>query len=407
MTSFAVEENEIQMTGPAHTRSQSDGDGAHSQPPENPLAGPGVYTFWKGRVALYAILKALGVGQGDCVVLPGYTCFAVPSAVFFAGALPIYVDIDPHTFNLSFDGVKAICHPNVKAILVQHTYGMPANTAPIVSWAREQGIAVIEDCAHAWGSRYLDESGVWHEVGTTGDAAFFSCHWTKPISTGLGGWVKVANLKLEDGVRRFYTEECVSPSLREVLLLAGQVAVREIVSAPWAYWMARDAYQRLYRRGILVGSSTKDELRGMKPPDYAKRMSVFQQWLLKRRSAKNSLRVHSRRLKAVYDAALESVGLPVFKTAEYADPVLLRYPVRVSNKDWVLTQARRRWIELGDWYKHPVDQPEDSKADSFGYRMGMCPEGERAGREVVTLPMHERVTERAARNIVQFLKEVA
>src|SRR6266403_4192071 len=58
----------------------------------------GRVTFWRGRVALYAILKALGIGRGDQVVVPGYTCFAVPSAVCFAGAQPLFADIEPSTF---------------------------------------------------------------------------------------------------------------------------------------------------------------------------------------------------------------------------------------------------------------------------------------------------------------------
>src|SRR5690348_10116453 len=68
---------------------------------QDPLSAPGIYTFWRGRVALYGILKSLAIGPGDSVLVPGYTCFAVPAAVLFAGALPLYVDIEPDTFNIS------------------------------------------------------------------------------------------------------------------------------------------------------------------------------------------------------------------------------------------------------------------------------------------------------------------
>jgi dTDP-4-amino-4,6-dideoxygalactose transaminase len=136
-------------------------------------------------------------------------------------------------------------------------------------------------------------------------------------------------------------------------------------------------------------------------------MSGFQEWLLRRLLAEASPEAHRRLLKEVYDSALAAAGLPVLKVPRYADPILLRYPVRVRNKDRVLAEARRRWIELGDWYKHPVDRPEGSVAADFGYRTGMCPEGERASREVVTLPMHTRVTEAIARKSVNFLKELA
>jgi dTDP-4-amino-4,6-dideoxygalactose transaminase len=308
---------------------------------------------------------------------------------------------------MSLRGIEANCGAHTRAVLVQHTYGMPANVFPLVEWARRRGIAVIEDCAHALGSRYLDPAGVWHEVGTAGDAAFFSSHWNKPVSTGLGGWAKVMNPEVEVRLRRFHDEDCVSPSWCEAVLLAAQVVVHKLFLTPRLYWMARTAYQWSYSRGVLVGSSTDEELRGVMPLEYCKRMSGFQEWLLRRLLATASLQAHRRLLKEIYDSALAAAGLPVLRIPEYADPVLLRYPVRVRNKNHVLAEARRRWIELGDWYKHPVDRPEESDSADFGYRTGMCPEGERASREVVTLPMHSRVTEAIARHSVNFLKELA
>jgi dTDP-4-amino-4,6-dideoxygalactose transaminase len=363
-----------------------------------------VYTFWQGRVAFYGILKALGVGPGDRILVPGFTCYVVPSAIFFAGGQPDYVDIEPDTLNISLRGIEAACGAHTRAVLVQHTYGVPANVFSIVQWARRQGIAVIEDCAHALGSRYLHPDGVWHEVGTAGDAAFFSSHWNKPVSTGLGGWAKVTNPAVEVRLRRFHDEECVSPSRREAVLLAAQVALHTLFITPRTYWTVRTAYQWSYRRGFFVGSSTDEELRGVMPPGYCKRMSGFQEWLLRRRLAKASLEAHRRFLKEIYDSALAAAGLPTLRIPEYADAVLLCYPVRVRNKEKVLAEARRNWIQLGDWYKHPVDRPEDSHATDFGYLTGMCPEGERASREVVTLPMHAGVTERIALRTVDFLR---
>ena len=99
-------------------------------------------TFWKGRTALYAVLRSLEVSQGDTVLVPGYTCFAVPSAVMFTGARPVFADIDPNTFNVSLQTIlKALAQTSsrtVKAVVVQHTYGIPADIRPILDWARYQ-----------------------------------------------------------------------------------------------------------------------------------------------------------------------------------------------------------------------------------------------------------------------------
>ena len=377
----------------------------------NSVLTPATFTFWRGRVALYAILKSLGIGPGDSVLVPGFTCFAVPAAVIFAGARPLYVDIDRDTFNISPSALQSIWNEhageNIKAILIQHTYGLPANLVPIIAWAGEHGIATIEDCAHAWGSRYRDHGGEWMDVGTAGDAAFFSSQWTKPVSTGLGGWAAAHDPVLALRLRRFYESECLAPSPTETAALAVQVAVRGMFSSSWAHWTARSVYQRLYRRGLAVGTSTPAELQGKMPPRFAKRMSAFQRWLLRKRLAKTSIQTRRRDLKSFYDAALQTAGLPTFHIPSYADPVLLRYPVRVRNKKQALAEAERRRIEIGDWYAHPVDLPEGLAADVFAYRQGMCPEGERAAREVVNLPMHSSVTDKIASHAVGLLKEFA
>jgi len=386
-------------------------------PDEMPLDTDGCFppdravTFWRGRVALYAILKALGIARGDRVVVPGYTCFAVPSAVCFAGAEAVFADIEPSTFNVSLETITSALRSkggaSVKAIIIQHTYGIPAETARIVSWARERGIATIEDCAHVWGSRYRDAFGKWLPVGALADASFFSSQWTKPISTGLGGWVNTDDPKLGAGLQRFRSEGCVPASKGEIAVLAMQVGIRKLISHPRIDGIMKKIYQALYSRGLVVGTSSKEELRGEIPSQYAKRMSSFQEWLLCRSLRDNRVVMHRRRLKRVYDAALEAAGLPVLRLPEGIDPVLLRYPVRVEHKVRVLAEAKRRGFEIGDWYSHPIDRPESLSAEVLGYQQGSCPQGELAAREVVNLPMNLNVTEESARRVVEFLREFA
>ncbi len=366
-------------------------------------------TFWRGRVALYAILKAIGIGSGDCVVVPGYTCFAVPSAVCFAGAKPVYADIEPSTFNLSLKTIQSALRRNpgarVKAIIIQHTYGIPADTQPIVSWARERGIASVEDCAHVFGGRYLDEFNNWLPAGSLADASFFSSQWTKAISTGLGGWVNTQDLNLRVGIERFRSKDCAEPSNGEVAMLAAQIAIRGLLSHPRIDSILRSVYQSMYSRGLVVGTSSKEELRAQMPPGYAKRMSSFQEKLLRRSSTDESYAGRRRRLQRVYDQSLELAGLSALTVPENCDPVLLRYPVRIKQKARALAEARKYGLEIGDWYTQPIDGPESLDEKTLGYRPGTCPEGELAGREVVNLPMGRRVTEKSARQMVDFLKK--
>ena len=368
------------------------------------------FTFWKGRVALYGSLKALGIGPGDAVIIPGYTCAMVPGAVLFAGAKCIYADIDPETYSPSLgnysDAFEANPQTRIKALLLQHTYGIPGASPRIAAWAREQGMVVIEDCAHSLGTRYCDDRGTWHEVGSAGDLAFFSSQWSKPVSTGLGGWLATANKNIAKKIARFHDEECNEPSFREISLLAGQLVLRSLFSSPRSYWMAANAFRSLASLGIFVGTNDGGEFEGKMPERYAKRMSGLQQWLLKKRLATTALLVRRRNLKLIYDEALRSCGLPTLSVPHYADPVLLRYPVRVRNKEEVVERARQKRIELGDWFNHPL-HPREAKAEVFGYRDGLCPEGERAATEVVNLPLTAQTTEKTAREAVDFLRQVA
>jgi perosamine synthetase len=372
----------------------------------------GSITFWRGRVALYAILKALGIECGHAVVLPGYTCFAMPSAVCFTGAQPLYADIQPSTFNLTLETVQSAIRDNpganVKAIIIQHTYGIPAETQPIVSWARERGIATIEDCAHVLGSRYRDDQGHWIPAGSLADASFYSSQWTKPISTGLGGWANTHDLNLRAALNRFRSEHCVQPSRSEVAILASQVAIRTFVSHPRIDGVLKQVYQALYGAGLLVGTSSREELLAQMPAGYAKRMSPFQEHMLQRSTGHGAIEEqHRRQLKKVYDEAFQSAGLSALNVSARLDAVLLRYPIRIKQKARALTEAKRYGFEIGDWYNYPIDGPSSLDRAKLGYRPATCPEAERACREVVNLPMGCRVTASSVVRMVRFLMKFA
>ena len=149
-------------------------------------------TFSKGRVALYALLRAAGIGPGDEVVLPGFTCVVVPAAVGYTGASPVYHDIDSRTFNGDPALAAAAIGPRTRALIVQHTFGLPADLGGLPQLCRERGVVLIEDCAHAIGATRDQRA-----VGTLGDAAFCSLQWSKPATIGLGG---IARFNAPDSV---------------------------------------------------------------------------------------------------------------------------------------------------------------------------------------------------------------
>ena len=182
--------------------------------------------FWKGRVALYAILRALGVGEGDEVILPGYTCVVAVNPVKFLGARPVYVDIEPATYNLDPDLVESKITPRTKVIIAQHTYGYPAEMDAILDIANRHGLPVIEDSCLAIGSTYKGR-----KTGTFGLAAFWSFQWNKTFTTGIGGMVTTSDADLAAQLMR--GTDLVSVHLRSKLPADGLTVYAAYNAATW------------------------------------------------------------------------------------------------------------------------------------------------------------------------------
>ena len=143
--------------------------------------------------ALHLALLALGVGPGDEVVTVSHSYIATANAVRYCGAEPVFVDVDPDTFNLDPARLEAALGPRTRAILTVHQMGMPCDLAAILAIARRHGLPVVEDAACAIGSEILWD-GRWERVGRPhADVACFSFHPRKVMSTGDGGMITCAN----------------------------------------------------------------------------------------------------------------------------------------------------------------------------------------------------------------------
>lgn len=142
-----------------------------------------------GSSALQVAMLALGIGAGDRVVTTPFTFAASSNAVIHAGAQPVFVDVDPATFNLDPSAVEHVLRRGgVRAILVVHLYGLPADMQAFRALADRYGVMLIEDCAQAHGAAINGR-----RAGTFSDAAIFSFYPTKNMTTGEGGMLVTAN----------------------------------------------------------------------------------------------------------------------------------------------------------------------------------------------------------------------
>jgi perosamine synthetase len=155
-------------------------------------------SFTNGTATLYAALVGVGVQAGDEVIVPPLTMASTSLAVLHAGAVPVFADIDPRTFNISPASIAERITPRTKAIIPVALYGLSPDMDAIMSLARRHGLAVIEDDAQCFLGKYKGRT-----VGTLGDLASFSFQSTKHMTCGEGGMVITSNPAYADSVARF------------------------------------------------------------------------------------------------------------------------------------------------------------------------------------------------------------
>lgn len=155
-----------------------------------------VYACSHGTAALHTAIAAVDPEPGDEIVTTSITDMGALTPIIYQAAIPVFADVDPLTYNLTAESIEAVLSPRTKAIMVTHLFGNPCRMGPIMELARSRGIAVIEDCAQAFGAEIHGQ-----KVGTFGDIGCFSLQQGKHITTGEGGLVASNN---PDLARRMY-----------------------------------------------------------------------------------------------------------------------------------------------------------------------------------------------------------
>lgn len=163
--------------------------------------------------ALHLVMKSIGIGSNDEVIVPTFTFAATANSVSFCGAKPVLVDVDSETFNISPKEIKKKISKKTKAVIVVHYGGQACDMDEINSIAKNHGIIVVEDCAHALGSTYKNK-----KCGNIGTSGCFSFYPTKVITTGEGGMVTTNNSKINNKVNQLKNQGMnILPTKREKL----------------------------------------------------------------------------------------------------------------------------------------------------------------------------------------------
>ena len=163
-----------------------------------------------GTAALDAAVAALGIREGDEVIMPAFTIISCASAVVRAGGKPILVDSDARTWNMDVRQVEEKITPRTRAIMVVHIYGLPTDMAPLLAIAERHGLRIIEDAAEMHGQTYGGRP-----CGSFGDASVFSFYPNKHVTTGEGGMIVTDDAAIAERCRAL-RNLCFQPARRFV-----------------------------------------------------------------------------------------------------------------------------------------------------------------------------------------------
>jgi len=336
-------------------------------------------SFNSGRSALLAILTAFGIGKGDEVLVQAFTCVAVPNSILWAGAKPIFADIDG-SLNIDVRDAEYKISPKTRAIIVQHTLGVPADMDAITAFAKKHKLLLIEDCAHSLGAQYNGKP-----VGQIGDAAFFSFGRDKVVSSVFGG-LAIIQKKHKNEVKKLV-------DFQKNLRYPSNFWIWQQLLHPIVFSLVLPTYNMGFGKLLLfVCQKLKllsfpvyaEEKCAIKPDDFPKKYPNALAYLLELQLTKlESLNNHRKHIAGYYQERLKKLGIHPLQLREGA--VYLRLPLLVSNPKSTLSAAKKSGILLGNWYHNTID-PVGVIFENIGYRRGLCPNAEKAAAHIINLP---------------------
>jgi perosamine synthetase len=353
------------------------------------------YSFCHGRVGLYGLLCGLGIRPGDEILLQVPTHIVVANAIRYTGARPVYVDCQLENYNIDLEQAEQRITPRTKALVLQHTFGIPVDLDAALDLTHRYGITLIEDCVHALGATYDGR-----QVGSFGHAAFFSSEETKTISTTMGGMVVTDGPELAARLQEFQ-QGCPRPPAWQTFRYILKLVLYHGMTEPHVHQYMRAIYEFFGKRNPLPQPTTDEEIYGKHPAAYEQRFSNAQAALgLRQLQRLESNVAHRRAMGAAYRKWLSARGFRVPALPAKADPAYVRYPVWVEDTALTVRIAQRR-ATLGTWFSSVL---EEAASPACGdYEMGSCPRAEEAARHLVNLPTNPRVSEQDVEAIVSAL----
>lgn len=323
-----------------------------------------------GTAALHAACFAAGIKEGDEVIVSPMTFAASSNCVLYCGGRPIFVDIDPKTYNIDVSKIEEKITKNTKAIIPVDFTGQVADLDKINEIAEKYNLTVIEDAAHALGSEYKGK-----KVGTLSHMTEFSFHPVKPITTAEGGMIVTNDEKLYQRLQLFRTHGIT----RDCNLLSHN-------EGPWYYEQIDLGFNyRITDVQCALGSSQMDKIDG-----FIKRRREI---VGKYNTAFKELNDY---ITTPYEAEFSNSGWHIYVIKLNLDKL------KVSRKEiFEALQAENIGVNVHylPVYLHPY-------YESLGYKRGICPEAEKLYSQIITLPLFPNMIDSDINDVINAVKKV-
>ncbi len=353
------------------------------------------------RYGLYLLLDALGIGEGDEVIVPGLTYFAIPAMVGLKGATPIMADIGLTTHTLDPDAFRQAITPRTKAVIPTHLFGTPCDMSAIVEIAEEHGIQVIEDCAQSTGANYRGE-----RTGSLGHHAYYTFGLTKNITTLSGAMVTTRDPEVAAHIRNAIDDGGYASSWKTTKEALVGTAMY-VATHPWIYWwtvhpaivfgnwMGKDPIHERFGEQ----ERTYDEL----PSHYhnqGRALAVQAAVGLKQLERIDDLNGARIRNGRFLDANLGNVpGLAAPTYPEGSAPIYMSFVVHHSNRDGLASALRDRGVDTTTGYMN--DLSDHPLFDAF---RRPCPNAKKAMAELLHIPVHPNLRPSELEHMVESVR---
>ena len=299
-----------------------------------------------GTSALHCAMMALGIGEGDEVIVPANTYIATAWGVTYTGAVPVFVDCTPDTWEIAPDRIEEKITDRTKAILGVHLYGQPFAFREVKEIADRHGLYVVEDCAQAHGALYEGKM-----VGSLGELGCFSFYPGKNLyAFGEGGSVTCKKKEYFDAITTFKNQGCKVRYYHDVI-----------------------GYN--YRLEGIQGAVLSVSLKYL--PEWTKRRKEI------------GMQYHKEIVNPLITMQIHP---------ENTDPVFHLFVVTVEDADHLIAYMNERGIECNKHYPVPCHLQKAYK--NLNYKMGDCPNAEYLAAHCVTLPMFPEMTEEEVQMVI-------